>query len=626
MSTGTIIALIVTVVVIGISIYFAVSSVLSSCPVGSTYDNIEKRCVPACNPTNQVLDARKEKCIPACTIGGQLRSISEGEESGPSGECRQICPPGKLRCDPNIYEASDTCYDPQTEVCTADLKFCSKDRACQVPPGPGRAPQLTCCDKHCADPTATSSVCYDQCLPTETVCGDKCCPVGSGCLGGACCADTNRFRNPTLGVEECCARPLCNGTCCDPTQDCNPATNSCATKCGDRFCDTDTEICYTSQTGAQSCVARSSCAWEAPEITPARITRTITGPKLAYNVCLKSDSTSWIADRGNPDWMSKKCDVEGEANCVATATTNVQCQNEDLCKDQLNYGELANITQGASIQTPTQPGGKARCYGQLNCTRYLSQNPQGQAGLNAMCSDLQSDPNLQGICCKDANNVYTGQICRPGTQCTVDGKCVTPQICNNHGILDTTKPGGVCTCYAQYYSSAFGQCDTELGFINRGGGSTVPFNLNNPADLYTVNLSNFIQGKQPSNRTTAYVLLILLPGMTISSNPFGLIQGQDYLISLNGISVYTQYGWFELTDAKNFYEWTLDLFDRYTQKYQHIYISGRNSSGFGDAAVIGYNNPDPKTGNYEDINNAVRDTSLRIGQVQVTTIIVGMHI
>lgn len=380
-------------------ITFIIKSFKSQCPSEMTYDDTLKKCRKLCG-SSQVYDYNTDTCLD-CPIGQELVN----------GECVNLCPSGSKRC-----PTGTGCFIEGVTVCDDYGDSCPIQNLCQQQPSSGAgtdAPlKKKCCpaDKYC-DKTQTPNVCI-KCPEDRVMCNGYCCDPDKDCWGNMCCDPANKGKT-AQGIDICCTKPLCNGICCDTSKDeeCNPDTNKCQVKCGDKFCSSNTPNCFVddSQTPPEySCFSANQC-WGNIGYTPPLLTGK-DGLDYKYNgdfVPLFLDTTSTTDPKAqyilpNKDGVKLHVEVPGYSWTASDICT------PDTCKARISQ-EGVGLIKFDPVKTKTDKG--------YICSADIGKDSSSiqMKDMPTICNDIGSQR-----CCRTSgpNGDYTGQVCS-----SVNEKC-----------------------------------------------------------------------------------------------------------------------------------------------------------------------------------------------------------
>lgn len=544
----------------------------------------------------KIYDTTFEKCLSICP--------EKQEHKNGSDECTLICEDGttlcgKTECIDKFYTcvSDKKCLNTNVRSYT-DTDGIVKNECCPIIDGKQTVPKGTIGRQTC-----------EKCL--FNVCGDKCCPndddinkvdpfnpdnkhPGSRCLSkdgiySSCCDPKH-----DAGDGVCCQTDLCDGKCCADTETCNPLTQKCSVKCGDKFCDDD-EFCSTFS-GTPTCKLRT-CNWDNVIYTPPIVTSyglnkdkfpfyNNTENSIDYKLptCRSSDK------KVDPLWLISN--PQGAYNLSSKITQNLipstkfgkECENEENC--------ISKIYQfGVDKVRPSYINGA--CTADVNCKTSL---PSLDKFTKDGCPIKLVNNISSQQCCIDPTNIqlskFNGQVCEDGMSCFVDGltnKCYSynqttdsNKYCNN-GVVDRVESNKlICKCNPPYigdrcqYSDAitckgkgtvdyFGNCNC-LGYINNGKCDT--FVNASEVNPLLVTSSPFVTDKQMMTHDDYEELSksYLTTESWITERQKTLGNGYIFIVGLDGV-IFPDY----LSKTLMTFKW-----EEYTYAYGYISLEFRD--------------------------------------------------
>jgi hypothetical protein len=463
-------------------------------------------------------------------LGGSSTSATGGCPSGQelvllppdeTAKCLPICEPGFKRC-------GEQCQNSDIYGCTTNSSPCTIERLCTN--------NTVCCadDKLC-DPET------DKCSAScpNVICGGKCCPNSTDqCLNGTTCCDPAKSGKNSSGQDVCCPNELCNGVCCTGTGvECN--NGKCMTKCGDKFCDPDSEICgqVVGSDGSTSYFCKTKgCEWNTISYDPGNV---------------GNDDVEVCKNRLEPNKLYVAKNPSGFSGTLERTVRNTQ---SDTSRAQCNFNDCAARLAEKGLINAKFDSGTKTCTGNFSCDINLPSLDSVKTDFGNTSSKINAIPELSR--CRDGSNQYTGQIC-PGSQRCVKGKgfclcgnseqngylgCTNGRdLCNQHGVI-TDSQTGKCVCDSGYYGStcaltSANTCDSR-GIPNDDGSCNcgIPYagywtkcnTLVQMRDLYpSENTNSIISDSSKFLKTFGVWRVLVIPHIGVTVNNWTVIDGRD---------------------------------------------------------------------------------------------------
>jgi hypothetical protein len=355
-------------------------------------------------------------------------------------------------------EDCETC-DPSgknCETCKGELRVDNDGKCCK----PQNLVNGVCCKNACTTKTETSDgkgtlknhICCDdgsECVTSQSTFLAKCCKKGQ-ILGndGKCCDAIDKL------TGQCCDKDLLDTDehCCNGTNE-KIVDGKCKLTCGDKKCDPKTQECI--QEGTTAYCKDIECKWDQKDSIPKYFPPIISGLKggQQYQPCTIFD-----------------VDDEKIVQSDLTDTNNRKYYNflkkDDSLSSKYQFGKEETLTQKQNGKCTTND-----CQGKMSGDgSFISFQNNKCLGLKSEQCPVPSmkltdcETNLNDTtgqrCCKNENNVFTGQICDKYEICAWDtskglSECV-PQvdclkngkICNGNGTCkyNPATKKGECKC------------------------------------------------------------------------------------------------------------------------------------------------------------------------------------
>lgn len=384
-----IIIIVVSIVLFGIIIYFVAKTFAQQCPDGQTFDKSMNKCRKACS-SGTTYYPEVNDCLP-CNLNQDLID----------GQCYDRCDLTKeIRC-------GTKCYDKLTYDCVNNID-CMKIKHCGVD---------TCCpdDKYCIQ---------GKCADCPIPCGKPpcCTKPGETCYADKCCDPSKQGYDSTGKVEKCCDTDLCgpNKICCDSNGGelcyngecvigCPNTSNMNLYKCGDKVptfsgtpqaCKNEGEECVHDCDKDSYFCAADPCQWENPLYTPNFLVDD-NGQQVLYNGKVISQCT----DSSSPvNYYIKSTNGLVPSTIEIKGINSPQCDIEK-CIDKIQSHDVNIINYDFDKDNTTMLEGT--CTGVVSCDKALLDDE----GVTSVCT------TLEGRCCIDSKNNYTGQVCPAHNKC-----------------------------------------------------------------------------------------------------------------------------------------------------------------------------------------------------------------
>ncbi len=459
-----IISLLIILASFGGLIYLLISRLGTTCSSDYTYSNTLKKCVPVCD-IDEINDPQTGECKKNCN-----GKVLDDDHEIISGKCVEKCKAPLQRCG---FECVDGLY----RVCDKTGGVCNSNQLCN--------PNGVCCkpNEHCVTDGVTGEKKCGEC--PHQICNGVCCLDDTyTCAGEICCKRENVAKD-SQGNTVCCAQTPCideegNKICCDKgageickNGKCvigcpNPSEMNLYTCNGvpvvypdnvDIACDPAQEMClHNCDTNEFSCVPKNTC-WKNTTYTPPLLNNGSNNILLgtnSINVCSENlDGTGnlWIKNPGKTLYNT----VKVESNLGSTQNCGEQSCINKIAQDSTT---ITNFQTPSKVDVTTNPG---LCQSSISC----AQNLLNQSQLNEVCSNIDTDPEQYGRCCKDNSGNYTGQVCRPGESC-INGVCQNKSTyCGIGGTFDYINK--TCNCVSSDFAG--NQCQYTRAVTCEGVGT-----------------------------------------------------------------------------------------------------------------------------------------------------------